>query len=187
MHLKKKAVVLLILSFCLNNMEKQTFLDKILGRTKYTAPVAEAATLPTYELKDRGVKVTDDDLKTLRNVLFGEVSNRDPERQAFEARLITNTALNRIPQYAEKKKDMNLTSVLAAKNQYQAYEGKEFRRLRDNATTTENPLDKQKLEAIDSVIKEVKSGVFKDTSGGSVFCVHDPQGRIWLKEGKLFK
>lgn len=173
-------------------MEKGNFIKRIIGGIKerfgpttYTAPVATST--PTYKIPDRGVELTDKDISELRNVLFGEVSNRDPERQAFEARIITNTALNRIPQYAEKKKNMNLASVLAQPNQYQAYGGKEYNRLIKNATTTANPMDQQKLKAIDDVISELKSGNFQDTTDGKVFYVHDPQGRIWLKDGGLYK
>lgn len=174
------------------NPEKQTFLNRLknmltLTSTQtYTRPQATTTAPVSYNLKDRGVQLTDSDLKELRNVLFAEVSNRDPEKQMFESRIIANTALNRIPQYAEKNKKMNLANVLMAPNQYQGYGSKEYNRFINNATTTENPFDQRKIQAIDSVINEIKSGNFKDTTDNSVFYVHDPKGRIWTKPGKLF-
>lgn len=120
----------------------------------------------------------------LRNVLFSEVSNRNPDRQAFEARLITNTALNRIPQYAAKGERLTLSGVLTKKNQYQGYGSKEYNRIMNNATTTS---DSQKLAAIDGVINELRTGNLLDTAQGRVFYHHDPSGKIWLKDGGLYK
>jgi len=173
---------------------KQSFLSNLLGKVKNlaatrpttagaeSAPVA--APINQYQLKDRNVALTDDDVNELRHILFGEVSNRAPEKQEFEARVIANTALNRIPQYAEKGKNYALKDVLAQPNQYQAYGGNEYKRLRENKIT---PVDEPKLKSIDKVLGEIKSGNFADNTEGSVFYSHDPTGRIWLKGGKLYK
>lgn len=173
---------------------KQSFLQKLVGeftgRNVLTASAAAApvATAPVaaqpaaYNI--RGTQVTDRDLHELRNVMFGEVSNRTPDRQEFESRVIANTALNRIPQYAEKGKKLALADVLAQPNQYQAYGGSEYNRIAKGATTT---VDKQKLDAIDKIIGEIKAGKLADTTDGAVFYQHDPKGQIWLKPGGLYK
>lgn len=143
----------------------------------YTAPAAA----PTYKV--RGVSLTDRDLATLRNVLFAEISNRTPDKQALEARTIVNTALNRIPQYQAQGKQMDLHSVLSMPNQYQGYGSPEYQRISNNATTT---VDAPKLKAIDDTIGQLKSGKFPDTTGGKVFYHHTPEGQIFLKDGPLF-
>jgi hypothetical protein len=146
----------------------------------YTRP--QATSTPTYNV--RGMQLTDQDLQTARNVLFGEISNRTPDKQQLEARTILNTALNRISQYKANGKNLSLQQVLSAPNQYQAYGGSEYNRLASGqATTTDQP----KLDSIDAVLSELKTGQFPDTTGGRVYYKHDPTGRIWLKDGTLFK
>lgn len=145
------------------------------------APVP-APVMPTYGV--RGTQLTDADLSQLRNVLFAEISNRDPQHQQLEARTIINTALNRIPQYAQKGKSMTLSDVLTAPNQYQGYNSPEYKRFVAGSTT---PADGQKVAAINGVIGQLKSGSFPDTTNGRVFYHHDPQGRIWLQDGGLYQ
>ena len=166
---------------------KQNFIQKLVGGVKnafaptvYNAPQQPSA----YEIKDRGIKVSEDDLALLRKVLFSEVSNRSPERQDFESRIITNTALNRIPQYNERVGTTTLSDVLTKPNQYQGYGSKEFKRISDNATTT---TDSPKLNAIDNLIGEIKRGEFKDNTANKVYYSHDPSGKIWLEDGKLYR
>lgn len=150
------------------------------GSSVYNAPATPPA--PTYNV--RGTKLTDQDLATLRNVLFAEISNRDANHQQLEARTIANTALNRLPQYQGQGKPMSLHDVLTAPNQYQGYNSPQYKLIANNATTS---LDTQKLGAIDHVIGQMKSGDFPDSTGGRVFYHHDAQGRIWLQDGTLYK
>lgn len=137
---------------------------------------------PSYMVN--GTKVNDTDLKTLQGTLFSEMSNRVPQKQALEANVITATALNRIPQYQNRGMNMSLSEVLQAPNQYQGYGSKEYQRFMSGATTT---VDKQKIDAINQVIAQLKSGQFKDRTNGSVFYHHDPQGQIFTKSDPLFK
>ncbi len=158
------------------------FLDAIIpaNRATYTAP----ATVPPVATV-RGVPLTDRDMSTLRNVLFAEISNRNPAKQALEARTIINTALNRIPQYtAQQGAAVGLHDVLTMPNQYQGYGSPEYQRISNNATTT---VDAPKLKAIDDTLNQMKSGNFPDTTGGRVFYHHDPQGQIILRDGTLYK
>lgn len=147
-----------------------------------TANYQSAPQSQTYNA--RGVKLNDQDLATLRNVLFAEISNRTPDKQALEARTIINTALNRVPQYQAQGKQMTLHDVLTMPNQYQGYNSPEYQRITNNATTT---VDAPKLKAIDDTIGQLKSGNFPDTTGGRVYYHHTPEGQIFLKDGTLFK
>lgn len=147
----------------------------------YTAPAQPV----TYNV--RGVTLTDQDIAALRNTLFAEISNRTPDKQRLEARTIINTALNRLPQYQNqggRYKDMTFHDVLKEPNQYQGYGSAEYQRLA-NASTT--PVDQQKINAIDDVIKSLKANQLEDNTGGMVYYSHQPDGRILLKEGTLFK
>lgn len=149
----------------------------------HAAPMQQPAT-PAGVYNVRGLTLNDRDLQTLRNVLFAEISNRDPQKQQLEARTIINTALNRIPQYHERGNKATLHDVLSMPNQYQGYNSREFKRITNNATTT---VDAPKLKAIDDTIGQLKSGQFEDNTGGRVFYRHDGQGQILLKDGPLYK
>lgn len=152
------------------------------GASTYQAP-AQAAPV-TYNV--RGVPMTDADLHTLAATMFGEVSNRDQAKQELEARTIANTALNRVAQYRAqggKYANYGLSDVITQPNQYQAYNGNEYKRYLAGSTT---PVDSQKIGAINSVVTQMKSGQFPDTTGGRVYYAHDPSGKIWLKDGSLF-
>ena len=128
--------------------------------------------------------MNDQDLATLRNVLFSEISNRDPQKQALEAQTIVNTVLNRVPQYQAKGMPATVHDVLTMPNQYQGYGSPEYKRITNNATTT---VDAPKLKAIDDTIGQLKTGQFPDTTGGAVFYHHDPQGQIFTRPGGLYK
>lgn len=147
------------------------------NRASYTAPAAASYSV-------RGATLSDEDLNTLKHVLFGEISNRATDRQQLEARTIVNTALNRIPQYAANGRQMSLSQVLSEPKQYQAYGGTEYQRIK---TGQLKPTDDQKVKAIDSVLGELKTGKFDDNTGGAVFYSHDPQGRIKYAPGTLYK
>jgi len=153
--------------------------DKALGVTRYEKPK------PVYSLKDRGVDLDENDMGELRNVLYAEISNRDPEKQKMESRAIVNTALNRIPQYKEKGKTLRLSDVLREKNQYQGYNPDDPKSQYMVAKSGKG--NAKKLAAIDEVLNEIKGGEFKDTTDGKVFYVHEDDGRITLKDGKLYQ
>lgn len=131
----------------------------------------------------RGHQVTDKDLQTLRNVLFAEVSNRNPQKQALEANTILNTALNRMDQYKAQGQPKTLSDVVTAPNQYQGYNSKEYQRLLSGKIT---PVDHPKLNAIDTVLGQAKSGKLQDNTAGMVYYKHDSNGGIHLHDGSLF-
>lgn len=137
-----------------------------------------------YSLRDRGVSFNGQDAEELRNVLFAEISNRSADRRKFEAQIITNTALNRMREYNAKGTPKTLSEVLKAPNQYQGYGAKQYVKAKSGKL---DKLSQEKLAVVDSVIEELKSGNFQDNSDGQVYYVHDKDGKIWLKTGKLFK
>jgi len=140
---------------------------------------------PTYGV--RGLKVNDKDIDEAAAILYGEVSNR-PDKQAFEARHIINTAINRAVS-DPKRYSGSLTKVLQAPYQYQAYapegatssDGKvkqsEYQKLKAGIINT---TDNAKFQAIKKVLSEMKTGKFDDTTGGKTFYVHASDGSLWL-------
>lgn len=153
---------------------------------KYERPPTYGPTAPkTYYVPDRGVSVREDTINNLvKPILFGEMSNRELPKQIEEGKTIINTAINRVSQYGERGKDMNLAGVLSAPNQYQAYGGKEYERYLQGSTT---PVDAQKMKAVDEIVAQLKAGKLKDNTGNRVFYIHTDDGNIITREGPLFK
>jgi hypothetical protein len=133
----------------------------------------------TITLPDRKVSLNTDDLDTLRKTLFAEISNRSSDKQHLEARTIINTALNRAAASGTP-----LSKVLSKPNQYQGYGSKEYKRLEAGKTGAS---DKQKLQAIDAIIEELKSGKFADNTDGRTFYHHNSDGSITANEKYPYK
>lgn len=152
--------------------------------TKLSYTRQENPLLPqTYHIPDRGVNITDSDLQEARKILFAEISNRSPERQVFETKIILNTAINRMKQYKERGINKTLTQVLQEPNQYQGYGSKQY----NIATTSKfDPLSKKKMQTIDTALDEIKTTGLPDNTNGSVFYVHNKDGSITLRNGPLF-
>lgn len=161
--------------------KKGGFMDFISRSFNYKKPEDAPMKFP---IKDRNLEVTDEDLEEARKILFSEVSNRSPERQAFEARIIANTALNRMAQYAERGTPKTLSEVLREPNQYQGLGTPQYELA---ASGNMDYPSKKKMEVIEAIIEEIKNKGLEDNTDGSVFYIHEPDGAIKLKEGKLFK
>lgn len=162
--------------------------NEILNGNKmvYTAQASE--TPKVINIKDRNLNLTQDDLEEAKHVIFGEVSNRAPELQAMETKMILNTALNRMKEYEARGTPKTLTEVLQQKNQYQAYTP-------DKATSqyfmskhdTLDELSRKKRQVVEDTLNSVQAGDFADDTKGMVYYVHNNDGSITLKPGKLFK
>lgn len=141
---------------------------------------------PVYWIRDN--KISHNDLEEAKAVLFGEISNRTPDKQQLEAQTILNTAFNRMEEYNARnhkgRSDWTLKEVLQMPNQYQAYGGKQYNKYKSGQL---EDLDKQKLKAIEKVIGDVQNGSFINNIEDRVFYVHKPDGRIIADDRKLFK
>lgn len=137
----------------------------------------------TYSIADRGLSIDDTDLEEARKILFSEISNRAPERQMFESKIILNTALNRMKQYAERGTPKTLSEVLKEPNQYQGYNSKQYQLA---AAGTLDTLAQKKMATVEGVLADIRANGLKDDINGSVFYIHKPDGSIWLKSGPLF-
>lgn len=153
-------------------------LSDVLGPTRYTA--AQAAPVPVqYELKDRGVKVSDADLAAIRPLLYGEISNRTPDKQALESHVILNTALNRVREYNARGQNKTLSDVLAMPNQYQAYGGNQYKQYSAPPDAVALAKKKQVDMIVDQIAKQIQSGQYPDNTQGAYFYTHDPRtGKI---------
>lgn len=154
----------------------KTSLTEIFGPTKYVAPVASAPV--QYELKDRGVSVSDEDLKAVRPLIYGEVSNRTPDKQALEANVILNTALNRVKEYGARGQKKTLRDVIAMPNQYQAYGGKQYKEYHAPSDPVALAKKKQVDAIIDEISKQIQAGKYVDNTEGAYYYVHNPDSTI---------
>jgi len=155
----------------------------------YAAPPTPTPVIPTkYKLKNRGAEITDNDIEALRPLLFGEVSNRPMEKKTLEGDVIFNTLLNRQKEYANYGKNKSLSEIMAMPNQYQAYNGPQYK---EYASTT-NSLSAAKKKEIDAIVDaikdKVKKGDYRDNTEGSYYYIHNPDGTITYDNKKqLFK
>lgn len=158
--------------------------DKLKNGNTYTFTPEPAS--PTYDF--RGVKANDSDINEISKILLGEVSNRDPEKQAFEVNIALNTGINRALSNP-KKYEGSLTKVFQEPGQYQAYApsgtynsaGKVVEN--DYQRAVNNTMDyptQQKLKVIQDALNKWKSGGMEDTTGGQQFYAHASDGTIWL-------
>lgn len=154
------------------------------GKAKAAEPLYAPPPPKTYQIHDRGVSLTDDDLEEARKILFSEISNRAPDKQVFESKIILNTALNRMREHAGRKTPKTLKQVLQEPNQYQGYNSKQYQLA---ASGKLDALAQKKMATVERVLAELREKGLQDTTDGSVYYVHKPDGTIWLKSGPLFK
>jgi hypothetical protein len=141
-----------------------------------------------YNLKDRGVKITDADIEAFRPLLYGEASNRDYNKKKLEADVIFNTAINRQREYERMGRNKTLSEVLSQPNQYQAYNSPQYKEY-SNITNPISAAKKKEIDAIiDDIKRRVKSGEFKDNTEGAYFYIHNSDESITYDNLKpLFK
>lgn len=152
---------------------------------------AKPPTAPASQgLNVRGLSVNPADITNeFAPVLFGEVSNRTADKKELEARVILNTALNRMEAYAKRGTPKTLAEVLSMENQYQAYGGEQYNLYKAGTSTTLDTAKKQEVDQIiQKLIQEGKAGAFADNTEGSYYYVHNPDGSIkYDNKRPLFK
>lgn len=130
--------------------------------------------------------ISDNDWNEAKHILYGEISDREIDKQKLEAGVILNTAINRMQQYEEKTgKPVTLTEVLQKPNQYQAYMPDKPDSLYSKSKRGEYAEGGQRrIQAIDEVFNDAKSGKLEDNTNGAVFYIHNPDGSIQYDDTK---
>ncbi len=158
-----------------NTAKPNGSLSQVLG------PVAPTPVQPPaqYNLKDRGVSVSDADLNAIRPLIYGEISNRAPDKQALETNVILNTALNRVKEYNARGQNKTLADVIAMPKQYQAYGGNQYQQYSAPPDAVAMAKKKQVDTIMDGISKQIQSGKYPDNTQGAFYYVHDPKtGKI---------
>ena len=177
-----------------NPLPSHNFLDTILGMfgsntSTYTAPTTPPEETGTYN----GQTITKSDFDNIRPILFGEVSNRTPDKQKLEGSVIASTALNRLVANNQRGNKFSMEDVLSQKDsngnpEYQSYGGQQYK-LYSNATTTLDVAKKKQIDTMtDSMWNQLKSGQFKDATNGAFYYKHNNDGSIQYDNTRpLFK
>ena len=157
------------------------FSPKVATSPQVSQPIGE------YYLKDRGVKITDDDFNFIRPIVFGEVSNR-PGKTKLETDVIFNTMANRLKEFTEKgKKQKSIREIASMPGQYQALGGKEY----NEYLNPSNPISIAKKKEVDSILDEIynqiKEGTYQDTTGGGISYIHNKDKSITFDRTPFFK
>lgn len=141
-----------------------------------------------YQIKNRNVEISSEDLRAAAPIIFAEISNRTLDKAELETRVILNTAINRMNEYREKGKDFTLKEILEMPNQYQGFGSKEYEKHNNPNSLF---LDKKKKKLVEDLLKKIEKefqqGIFEDNTGGAVYYIHKSNGEIRTSPGKLFK
>ena len=151
-----------------------------------------------YDIKNRGVKFTEDDLKVLKPLMFSEISNREPDKQKLEFNTILNTAINRMGEYKKVKgRDYSLSEVLQMSNQYQGYEPNGRKEKGGKVIESQYQIwgrndlvgtSSKKREYINSLVDSIGNNDIIDNTQGAFFYQHNPDQTITYDNNKkLFK
>jgi len=149
----------------------------------YAAPKAEAS--PTsYNLANRGVQISDADMQAMRPLLYGELSNRSPDKQNLEANVILNTALNRMKAYAANGQPKTLAQVVAMPNQYQAYGSSQYNQYANPPDAPSIAKKGQVDSIVNNIYGQIKSGQYPDNTNGAYYYSHNKDGSITYDDTK---
>lgn len=168
--------------------EKKIITDKVFEQIKElkNKPVSKNNILDVFKPKIayadepksyyiRNNEITDADLSELRAILFGEISNRNKDKQKLEAQVILNTVFNRMDEYRRKGQNKTATRVVQMPEQYQAFTSNEYKRYKNGDL---KPTDKQKLEAIDEILEKVKNKTFQNNIKNAYYYKHNKDDTI---------
>ena len=156
--------------------------------TNFSPPkTSQIKTTPEPNYSIRGVNFSDNDLDEAANIIYGEVSNRTPDKQQFETRNIINTVINRANS-DPKNYGGNIIKVLQQPYQYSAYApagtitatGTVQSQYQNAKNGKLDSASQKKWQFVRNTLNEMKSGNFKDTTGGDKFYVNSSDGAMWL-------
>lgn len=158
-------------------------IQKVSGKiSDYFAPAvytkAEAMAPTTYSLPNRGVELSDADIEAMRPLIYGEISNRTPDKQELESHVIFNTALNRMREYAARGQKKTLSDVIAMPNQYQAYGGDQYRAYSNPPDVVAQKKRQQVDDIVNRIRDQIKTGDYADNTEGAFYYVHNPDQTI---------
>ena len=141
--------------------------------------VAPRSIPPTkYTLKDRGIEISEDDINAMRPIIYGEISNRTPDKQELETNVILNTALNRVREYNARGQKKTLREVVSMPNQYQAYGGAQYNAYSNPPDVVAAAKKKQVDMMVDKLREQMRSGNYIDNTQGAYYYIHNPNGTI---------
>lgn len=143
---------------------------KPIGEYFYPIPKVEPS---SYDLKDRGVSVTDADLQAFKPLLYGEIGNRDISKKKLEADVIFNTILNRKKEYERVQgTKKTLRDVISMPGQYQAYQGLQY----PAYFNSPDPVAAEKRAQVDAIIESIRqqliNGQYPDITEGAYYYQH---------------
>lgn len=145
-----------------------------------------AEDMPKPKRTVRGVELSDEDVAELRKIVYSEVSNRPKDKKDLEARILFNTALNRIAENRKKGKELTLAEVLKQPNQYQGYNTplyQEYNRPKDFLSKTRQ---QQVDEVVNGMLADVDAGKFEDNTNGAFYYQHKGDKIYYDDEKPLF-
>lgn len=128
----------------------------------------------------RGVDIDKKDFdETFRPILFGEVSNRSGSKKDLEARVILNTAINRLVEHRNRGTGKGFKDILTQPNQYQAYGGEQYNLYLSGDGEKLDVKKKQEVDRLlDSLWTEMVSGQLEDNTRGAFYYIHNDDGSI---------
>jgi hypothetical protein len=154
-------------------------IKNMFGPVNYQKPVSpEVSKPPQYYLKDRNTNLNDSDFESIKPILYGEISNRAPNKQQLESSVIMNTALNRMKAYRDRGTPKTLAEVLSMPNQYQAYKGPQYNNYFNPPDAPSLNKKKQVDMMVASIKDQMKGGQFSDNTEGAYYYTHNKDKTI---------
>ena len=121
-------------------------------------------------------RLREKDIQELEAILYGEISNRAPDKQRLESRTIVGTVLNRMGE-----KGVPMLDILQEPNQYQAYQENEYNQYKKG---NRNP---RRAQVVKEIINEIKKGDLSNPqydAYGAFYYKHNPDGSIRVDDNR---
>lgn len=152
-------------------MNINSILDAVMNKLSPTMVITNPKVKP---------KFNSEEMKILKGVAYGEsgmYKSISDEELKNEMKTVMNVALNR-----SKELGKNLTTVLTAPKQFQAYNKDQYKRY---FAEDKDAFEKRKAKMVDEVADELQSANWKDNTNGANSFVHFPDEK-GIKRMKFF-